>query len=201
MARILMIGVMLAVYQQWCGINVIFMYAADLFHAAGFGVSDIFLQLVVIGSTNVVFTFVGMKLVDSLGRKPLMLAGSIGLAVTYVLLGTAFYAQWTGIVVVCFALMACAFFAATLGPVVWVIIAELFPNRIRGIAVSIAVFSLWSANFILISTFPTLNEKLGPAATFWLYAGICLMGFVYIKCRVPETKGKTLEEIERKLVD
>jgi SP family sugar porter-like MFS transporter len=100
---------------------------------------------------------------------------------------------------VAFALLAIAFFAATLGPVAWVLISEIFPNSIRGIAMSLAVLSLWVANFILSFTFPILRDSLGPAGTFWTYAGICLAGIFYIRGKIPETKGKSLEEIEFEL--
>jgi len=199
MRRIMTVGIFLAVFQQWCGINVIFMYAADLFRAANYSVSDVFLQLVVIGMTNLVFTFVGMALVDSLGRKPLLVAGSIGLAITYTILALSYWYQMPGIVVVVSALASIAVFASTLGPVVWVIISELFPNRIRGVAVSAAVFSLWAANFVLIVSFPTLKARLGPSGTFAVYAAICICGAVLILLRVLETKAKSLEEIEHEL--
>ncbi len=201
MRRIMVIGVFLAVFQQWCGINVIFFYAADLFRAAGFSVADIFLQLVVIGTTNLVFTFLGMALVDSIGRKPLLVAGSIGLAITYTVIGLAYAYKISGMVVVVFALASAGVFAATLGPVVWVVISELFPNRIRGVAVSFCVFSLWTANFILIASFPTLKATLGPDGCFAVYAIVCLCGVVYILRHVPETKAKSLEEIEHELCD
>ena len=201
MKRIMAIGIFLAVFQQWCGINVIFVYAADLFKDAGYSVTDVFLQLVCIGTTNLVATFVGMALVDSLGRKPLLVAGSIGLAITYTLLGLAFLLKLPGILVVVFALASCGVFAATLGPVVWVVISELFPNRIRGVAVSMAVASLWAANFVLIVTFPTLDAKLGLDGCFGLYAAICVVGAACIWLWVPETKEKSLEEIEHELCD
>ncbi|NQU23099.1 MAG: sugar porter family MFS transporter [Candidatus Nealsonbacteria bacterium] len=201
MKRIMAIGVFLAVFQQWCGINVIFVYAADLFEAAGYSVTDIFLQLVVIGTTNLVCTFLGMALVDSLGRKPLLVAGSIGLAITYTCIGVAYYFDFSGLAVVVFAIASCGVFAATLGPVVWVVISELFPNRIRGVAVSFAVASLWAANFVLIVSFPRLKAALGPAGCFAVYAVVCLCGVVYIVCKVPETKSKSLEELEHELCD
>jgi len=201
MRWIVALGVFLAIYQQWCGINVIFIYAADLFKAAGYSVSDVFMQLVAIGMTNLVFTFVGMALVDSLGRKPLLVAGSIGLAFTYSMIGLAYIHQISGTVVVVFALASIAVFASTLGPVVWVVISEIFPNRIRGVAVSVAVFSLWVANFLLTVTFPTLNATLGPAGCFAVYGIVCLGGVLGIRRFVPETKAKSLEEIEHELCD
>ena len=200
MFSILMLGIFIAVFQQWCGINVIFNYAPDIFRDAGFTVSGIMFSLVVIGLTNMIFTFVGMAAIDKVGRKPMMMAGAIGLLIAHLLIGWCYYSGNTGWYVVAFALLAVAVFAATLGPVAWVLISEIFPNSIRGVAMSIAVLSLWVANFILSFTFPILRDTLGPAGTFWTYAGICLVGIFYIKSKIPETKGKSLEEIEADLV-
>lgn len=201
MKKILLIGLAIAIYQQWCGINVIFNYASDIFKAAGYEMQGILFNLVIIGLTNLTFTFVGMKLVDSLGRKPLMLAGSIGLGIAHVLIGSCYFFNISGLYVFVFALAAVACFAATLGPVAWVLLSELFPNRIRGIAMSLAVLSLWVANFVLSFTFPILKDAFGPTYTFWIYAVICALGVVFVKTFIPETKGKTLEEIELELVD
>jgi len=201
MFKIMMIGVVIAVYQQWCGINVIFNYASDIFKDAGYQVEGILFNLVIVGMTNLMFTFVGMKLIDSLGRRPLMLYGSVGMVIAHVMMGACYFFEITGIFVFIFALAAVACFAATLGPVAWVLISELFPNRIRGIAMSIAVLSLWVANFILSFTFPILKDALGPSYTFWIYALVCVAGVMFVKGFIPETKGKTLEEIELELVD
>ncbi|MFC1497136.1 sugar porter family MFS transporter [Verrucomicrobiota bacterium] len=197
--RIVIMGVIIAVFQQWCGINVIFTYASDIFRDAGYEVSGVMFNLVIIGLTNLTFTFVGMAAVDRLGRKLLMIIGSAGLLVTYVLLGFCFFAEIQGWYVFVLALTAIAFFAATLGPVAWILISEIFPNSVRGIAVSIAVLSLWAANFVLNQTFPMLKAALGPSYTFWIYAVICFLGILYIKKYIPETKGKSLEQIEKEL--
>lgn len=194
---IVLMGIIIAVYQQWCGINVIFNYAPDIFRDAGFTVSGIMFSLVIIGFTNMAFTFLGMALIDRLGRKPLMLIGSAGLAFSYIAVGLCYYIGATGWYVVAFALLAIAFFATTLGPVAWCFISEIFPNSVRGIAMATAVLSLWLANFILTYTFPTLLATLGASYTFWLYASINVIAFIYIKSKVPETKNKTLEEIEK----
>jgi len=130
-----------------------------------------------------------------------MLAGAAGLAVCYGLLGLGYRLHVTGIPMLALVLSAIAVYACTLAPVTWVLISEIFPNRIRGAAVSVAVSCLWIACFILTMTFPLLNAKLGAAKTFWLYAAICAAGFVFIRLRVPETKGKSLEQIERELID
>ena len=141
-----------------------------------------------------------MFTVDKWGRKKLMLFGSIGLAVTYLLLGSAFYFQLKGIAVLTLVVVAIAIYAMSLAPITWVILSEIFPNQIRGAAMALATFALWIACFILTYTFPLLNKSFGAAGTFWVYAGICIFGFVFILRKLPETKGKTLEAIEKELV-
>ncbi|MES2995263.1 MAG: sugar porter family MFS transporter [Verrucomicrobiota bacterium] len=201
MFKILMLGIGLAVFQQWCGINVIFNYAAEIFKSAGYSIDDTLSNIAWTGSVNLVFTIVAMLVVDKLGRRPLMLAGAAGLVVIYGLMGLCYYNGILGGPVLGLVLAAIGCYAATLAPVTWVVISEIFPNRIRGAAMSISVFFLWLACFILTYTFPLLNEKLGAAGTFWLYAAICVAGFLLVKFRLPETKGKSLEQIERELVD
>lgn len=199
LVKILFLGVVLAVYQQWCGINVILVYADEVFSAAGYKVSDILLNIVITGAVNVAFTFVAIATVDRIGRRILMLVGSAGLAVVYTLLGAFYHIHSQGLHMLILAVLAIACFAMSLGPVVWVVISEIFPNRIRGAAMSVAVSSLWIACFVLSYTFPLLNAALGPAKTFWIYAGICAAGFIFVQFRLPETKGKTLEQIEMDL--
>ena len=200
MGAVLTIGIILAVYQQWCGINVIFYYAEEIFSAAGYGVSDILFNIVITGTVNLIFTLVAIRLVDKLGRRPLMMAGSAGLALTFGLVGAGFALHSRGLHLLILVVLSMALYALSLAPVTWVLLSEIFPNRIRGAAMSVSTFSLWSACFILTYTFPHLNKGLGPAGTFWIYAGISVLGFVFIKTKVRETKGKTLEEIERELV-
>ena len=197
---VLIIGVVLAIYQQWCGINTVFNYAEEIFAAAGYGVSDTLFNIVITGSVNLVFTFVAMFTVDKWGRKKLMVFGSIGLALNYLLLGSAFFFQLKGVAVLALVVTAIAIFAMSLGPIVWVILSEIFPNRIRGAAMALATFSLWTACFVLTYTFPLLNKSLGAAGTFWVYSGVCLLGFIFIMIKLPETKGKSLEEIEKYLL-
>ncbi len=198
---ILSIGIFLAVFQQWCGINVIFNYAEEVFAQAGYGVSDILLNIVITGAVNLIFTFVAIYTVDRWGRRVLMLTGAGGLAFIYLLLGSGYFIGSQGIHMLILVVTAIACYAMSLAPVTWVIISEIFPNRIRGAAMSIAVFSLWTACFILTYSFPFLNRNLGAAGTFWIYAGICVIGFIFIKTKLPETKGKTLEEIEKELTE
>ncbi|MEJ7830520.1 MAG: sugar porter family MFS transporter, partial [Segetibacter sp.] len=187
------VGIVLAVFQQLCGINVVFNYTPKIFASIGASQDDQLLQTVFIGVVNLVFTFVAMGLVDRLGRKPLMLIGSGGLAIIYIIvvqmLGSgSVHVSW-------FLLSAIGVYAMSLAPVTWVLISEIFPNRVRSVATTIAVISLWAAYFILVFTFPILFDKLKDN-TFYIYAGICVLGFLFILFRVRETKGKTLEEME-----
>lgn len=201
MVKVLVLGVVLAVFQQWCGINVIFNYAEEIFRAAGYDISSVLKNIAWTGSVNLVFTFVALGTVDRLGRRPLMLFGSGGLAVIYLAMGLCYAKGVQGLPVLLLVLAAIGCYAMSLAPVTWVVISEIFPNRIRGAAISVAVTALWIACFILTYTFPILNTKLGSAGTFWLYAVICVAGFIYIFAKLPETKGKSLEQIEKELVD
>lgn len=201
MRKVLFLGVVLAVFQQWCGINVIFNYAEEIFRSAGYNISDVLKNIAWTGSVNLIFTFVALGVVDRGGRRVLMLIGSLGLAVIYLALGGCYYVGVKGLPLLLLVLAAIGCYGMSLAPVTWVLISEIFPNRIRGAAIAVAVSALWIACFILTFTFPMLNATLGPAGTFWTYAAICVVGFVFILRRVPETKGKTLEQIERELVD
>lgn len=196
MRKALLLGVGLAILQQWCGINVIFNYAEEVFSAAGYSVSDILFNIVVTGAVNLVFTFVAIGFVDRYGRRVLMLTGAAGLAISYTCLGALYYAHSRGVHMLVLVVIAIACYAMSLAPVTWVVISEIFPNRIRGAAMSVAITALWLASFILTYTFPLFNHALGAAWTFWIYAMVCVAGFVFIKARLPETKGKTLEQIE-----
>lgn len=198
--KVLIIGVVLAVFQQWCGINVIFNYAQEVFMSAGYGVSDVLLNIVITGITNVVFTVIALYFVDKWGRKVLLLSGAFGLMVIYALMGSAYYFHISGFLLLVIVVLAIACYAMTLAPVMWIVISEIYPNRIRGLAMSVATFALWSACFILTYTFPLLNNGLGAAGTFWLYGFICLLGGIFVLKNVPETKGKTLEELENELI-
>lgn len=195
--KILLIGVVIAVFQQWCGINVIFNYAQEIFASAGYSVSDTLFNIVITGSVNMIFTFAGMFLVDRIGRKTLMLLGAGGLAGIYALTGALYYFDQQGFPLLLMVVAAIACYAMSLAPVTWVVLSEIFPNRIRGKGMSVATFALWSACFVLTYTFPILNRTLMASGTFWLYGFICVLGFWFIYKKLPETKGKSLEEIER----
>lgn len=199
LSKIVGLGVFLAVFQQWCGINVIFNYAEEVFAAAGYDVSDIMLNIVITGAVNLIFTFVAIYTVDKLGRRFLMLFGAAGLAGIYAILGTGYALQSQGVHMLVLVVLAIGCYSMSLAPVVWVVIAEIFPNRIRGAAMSVAVLSLWVACTALTLTFPYLKNALGAHGTFWTYGVICVIGFVVVKLKLPETKGKSLEDIERDL--
>ena len=203
---VLGLGIFLAVFQQWCGINVIFNYASEIFTQAGFNMNDALTSIVATGVVNLVFVFVALYTVDRLGRKPLMLFGAAGLTAIYLAIGYCYHLKGAGSTVSPFlflalVLAAIGIYSMSLAPVVWVLISEIFPNRIRGTAMSVAVGFLWIACFLLTYTFPIFKTLLGVSVTFWIYAGVCTVGFVVILLRLPETKGKTLEQIEKELVD
>ncbi|TGV04166.1 sugar porter family MFS transporter [Flavivirga rizhaonensis] len=196
---VLTIGFVLAVFQQWCGINIIFNYAQEIFTSAGYSVGDMLFNIVITGSVNLIFTLVAMRTVDSWGRRKLMLFGALGLAIVYAILGGAYYFEFKGLPVLVLVIIAIGIYSMSLAPITWVVLSEIFPNRLRGIAMSLATLSLWVACFILTFTFPLLNEALGAYGTFWIYSGICVLGFLFILKKLPETKGKTLEEIEKEI--
>lgn len=201
MRRVIVLGVTLAVFQQWCGINVIFNYAEDIFRAAGYDISSMLQNIAWTGSVNLVFTLVALAFVDKVGRRPLLLLGGGGLAAVYCVIGIGYMGGVQGWPMLLLVLAAIALYAMSLAPVTWVVISEIFPNRVRGAAVSVAVTALWIACFLLTFSFPFLNGRLGAAGTFWLYSVICLAGFFYVFRRLPETKGKSLEDLEKELVD
>ncbi|MDH3649639.1 MAG: sugar porter family MFS transporter [Saprospiraceae bacterium] len=198
---LLLLGIGLAIFQQWCGINVIFNYAEEIFTNAGYSVDDMFFNIVITGTVNLIFTLVAMLTVDKWGRRKLMLLGSGGLFVIYIFVAFFYYYQMQGIHLLALVVSAIGVYAMSLAPVTWVIIAELFPNRIRGAAVSASVFALWLACLSLTYLYPLISEMLGGGAqgtalTFGLFAIICLVGFVMIRRKLPETGGKSLEELE-----
>jgi len=194
--RIVLIGAALAVLQQWTGINILFNYAADVYRSAGYGENDILFNIVITGTINLIFTVLAMAIVDRVGRRPMMLFGCIGIGVSHLLCGFAYHAGWRGSVVVLLTLSAIACYALTLAPVTWVLISEIFPNRVRSQAVSFAVSALWIASFALTYSFPVINRSIGSSGTFLGYGAICLAGALFVLYLVPETKGRSLEEIE-----
>ena len=193
---IIILGIVLAVFQQWCGINVIFNYAEEIFVSAGYSVSDMLFNVVITGAVNLILTVVAMQIVDRWGRRNMMLLGAGGLSLLYILLGFMYYIEMTGFLILVMVVLTIGLYALTLAPITWVILSEIFPNSIRGAAMAIATTSLWMACFVLTYTFPLLNKMLNISGTFWLYSVICISGFFFIFRKLPETKGKTLEEVE-----
>ena len=198
--RIVLIGIALAVLQQWTGINVLFNYASDVYRSAGYGANDILLNIVITGAINLIFTIFAILLVDRLGRRWLMLLGCIGIGVSHLLCALAYAEHWNGAAVLVLTLSAIACYALTLAPVTWVLIAEIFPNRVRSQAVSITVSALWLASFVLTYTFPLLNRAMGTGGIFRTYGAVCLVGWAIVFFFVPETKGRSLEDIEKLMV-
>jgi MFS family permease len=200
MRKILVLGVVLAVLQQWCGINCIFYYADKVFGAAGYEPGGVLQNVVVMGSVNFLFTLIAIAAVDRLGRKILMLIGNAGLAIFFALLAAACLADVQGLPVLALIVVGMACYCSTLAPITWVILSEIFPNRIRGAAMSVSVFALWLACFVAAQLFPIVSET-NLAGSYLGFSAICAFGFFYVLTRLPETKGKSLEQLERELVD
>ncbi|MDR3094273.1 MAG: sugar porter family MFS transporter [Bacteroidales bacterium] len=197
MLKILGLGFFLAMLQQWCGMNVTFYYAADIFKNAGYGINDVMFQIVVIGGIAMLSVVATILMIDRVGRKRLMLLGTAAMTLIYGIIGLLFHQEITGLPVVIFVLLNVLAYQLTLAPIVWVILSEIFPNRIRGAAMSLSALVLWVGNFSLTYSFPSIKESIGWANNFWLYGGICLVGFVILYFILPETKNKTLEQIEK----
>ena len=196
---IVVMGVVLAVFQQWCGINVIFNYAQEIFASAGFDINDTLKSIVATGLINLIFTLLALPLVDRIGRRRLMQYGAAGLTIIYLLIGMAYSFGIMGLPVLLLVLVAIAIYAVTLAPVTWVLLSEIFPNRVRGTAMATCTLALWVACFVLTYTFPLLNVALGAAGSFFLYGAICLAGWAFVQLKVPETKGVSLEVLEQQL--
>lgn len=200
-AVILSLGIFLAVFQQWSGINVIFFYGPDIFAKANLGVDTALFYTTLVGAMNIIFTILAMRVIDKMGRKKLMLIGAAGMLICYITIGYLFQIGRTDDwMLLTFIIITPAFFAFGLGPTVWVVLSEIFPNKIRGAAMSVATFALWVGCYTLTLTFPIFVEALSAAVTFWIYAIVCIIGFVVIYKTLPETKGVSLEKLEKMLV-
>ncbi len=203
MKIVLVIGIVLAVLQQVTGINVFLYFGTEIFKKMGSETNAALLQTVVVGAVNLTFTIVAIWMVDRLGRKPLMMIGSVGMGLSLLGMGLMAYVQKTDLWVLLFILGYIACFALSVGPVTWVILSEIFPTRIRGRAMAIATVCLWVANYVVSQTFPMMEEnnwlleKFHHAFPFWLYGIFCVVLVIFVWRFVPETKGKTLEEIEK----
>ena len=192
-AAALLLGIFIAVFQQWCGTNVIFNYAQEIFQQAGYEIGDVLFNIVVTGIANLVFTFVALHTVDKLGRKPLMLLGACGLCLIYAILGTCYYLHVTGVGMIVLVVLAIGCYAMTLGPCTWVLISEIFPDKVRSVGVSTCTFALWIGSSTLTYTFPFLNRLLGSYGTFWIYAAVCAVGFIVFSTKLKETRGTSLK--------
>ncbi len=194
----LIIGVLLSIFSQVTGINVIMYYAPEIFKATGDGSSSALMQTIWVGGINVLMTVIAIKYVDTLGRRKLLLIGSMGMAVCLAFIGWAFYAGLSaGYFILIGILLYISFFAISLGPLTFVVVAEIFPTHVRGKAMSVAIFFLWLSVYIVSQTFPMLLEGIGTAWTFWIYMVTSILAFVFIWRFIPETKEKTLEEIQQ----
>ena len=199
-SRILLLGLVIAVFQQWCGTNVIFNYAQEIFVGAGFDVDGMFINIVITGIANVVFTIVALYTIEKWGRRTLILLGAGGLGLIYLILGTCYFFEVKGFVMVALVVAAISTYAMTLAPVTWTLLAEIFPNRVRGIAMATCTFALWVGCCTLTFSFPSMNAALGSSGSFWIYSAICCCAFVFLWRRCPETKGKSLLQLEKELV-
>ncbi len=197
--HIVIIGIAVAFFSQADGQNSLFSYASEIFKQAGMAEDAAFLQSVITGLINFIFTFVAIVFIDKTGRRKLLLYGSFLLMMDALALAYCFYVGAPGYFMLFFVLGFIAIYAATLGPVTWVILSEIFPNRIRSSSMGLATLVLWIANFITTASFPVLKSYFGLHITFVIHAVICLCYFLFIKARIPETKGKSLEEIEQYL--
>jgi SP family arabinose:H+ symporter-like MFS transporter len=195
----LLIAVVLMACSQFCGINAIMYYSTKIFSAAGGGQNAAFASSVWVGLINFAFTFVAIGFVDKAGRRPLLLIGTAVQVVALALVGWMFHAQMPGIGLLVCVILFIAAFAMGMGPVGWLFCSEIFPNKLRGRAMSVAALTVWVSCYLVAQTFPMLNDSptFGPAKTFWAYAAVSLFSFLFVLMRVPETKGRTLEEIEK----
>ncbi|MFH1069283.1 MAG: sugar porter family MFS transporter [Candidatus Glassbacteria bacterium] len=203
--RLLLVGIALAVLQQVTGINVIIYYSSEIFKKMGAATDTALLQTVTVGVVNLSFTIVAIWTVDYLGRRPLMLVGAAGMGIALIWFGCNLYQGYLGNWNLFWVLFYIASFASSMGPVAWVVLAEIFPNRVRGRAMAVATISLWAANLVVSQTFPMLNDNPWLVATFhrafpfWVYAALCAVTVVFVLFCIPETKGRSLEQIERML--
>lgn len=198
--KVLLLGLVIAVFQQWCGTNVIFNYAQEIFTGAGYDVDGMFIDIVITGIANVVFTFVALYTIEKWGRRTLILIGAGGLGLIYLTLGTCYFFEVKGVMMVVLVVAAISTYAMTLGPVTWTLLAEIFPHRVRGVAMATCTFVLWVGCCTLTFSFPSMNAALGSSGTFWIYSGICICAFVFLFRNCPETKGKSLEALEKELI-
>jgi SP family xylose:H+ symportor-like MFS transporter len=200
---VIVIGVLLSVFQQFVGINVVLYYAPEIFKSMGSGTDIALLQTIIVGAVNLLFTVLAIMTVDKFGRKPLMIIGAAGMAISMFALGTTFFMESVGMGALVFMLIYVASFAMSWGPVCWVLLSEIFPNKIRGRALAVAVAAQWISNYLVSWTFPMMDkntyllEKFNHGFAYWIYGVMGVLAMVLVWKFVPETKGKTLEEMEK----
>ena len=199
--RLAFIGIGLAVLQQWSGINILFNYAEEVYRSAGYGVNDILFNIVITGAINLVFTMLAMLFVDRIGRRFLMLLGCASVGIVHLALAIVYHLHLRGLPILILTLCAIGCYAMTLAPVTWVLVTEIFPNRLRARGVSLAVSALWASSFLLTFSFPALTHAFGQSGAFIVYGVTCLVGWLCVRGVVPETKGRSLEQIEDQIGD
>jgi SP family xylose:H+ symportor-like MFS transporter len=201
-ALLIFIGIMLSVFQQFVGINVVLYYGPEIFRNVGFDTNASLFQTIIVGAVNLIFTVVAIVTVDRFGRKPLQIIGAVVMAVAMIALGATFALQLKGIAALLCMLLYIAGFAVSWGPVTWVLLSEIFPNQIRGKAMAVAVAAQWIANFIVSATFPILNDNRLVAGfhhgfAYWIYGVMSVLAAIFMWKIVPETKGRSLEQMEK----
>ncbi|WP_406685159.1 D-xylose transporter XylE [Seonamhaeicola sp. MEBiC1930] len=200
---VLVIGILLSIFQQFVGINVVLYYAPEIFKTISSGTDSALLMTIIVGIVNFLFTIIAIRTVDKYGRKPLMIIGAIGMAIAMFSLGFVFYAEASGYAALGAMMLYVASFAMSWGPVTWVLLSEIFPNKIRGKALAIAVAAQWISNYLVSLTFPMMNdnsyltEQFNHGFAYWIYGIMSVLATLFIFKFVPETKGKTLEEMEK----
>jgi SP family arabinose:H+ symporter-like MFS transporter len=201
MRPVLWIGILLAIFQQATGINAIMYYAPLIFKNLGNSNDSALIQTAIIGGVLFVFTLVAVRWIDRWGRRPLMIWGTVGMVVSLTMVTIAYFMNMLqGYFILFFILVFMASFAASIGPVTWVMISEIFPNRIRSEAMSVAIVALWIANFIVTLIFPVILNRLGGGVAFLVFDVMSVLLLLFVIFKLPETKGKSLEELEEMFV-
>ncbi|MFV0328689.1 MAG: D-xylose transporter XylE [Dysgonomonas sp.] len=200
---IIITGVLLSAFQQFVGINVVLYYAPEIFKSMGSGTDSALLQTIIVGIINLSFTVLAIMTVDKFGRKPLLITGALVMAISMIGLGTSFSQGLPGGLKLVFMLTYTAGFAMSWGPVCWVMLSEIFPNSVRSSVMSIAVAAQWVSNFLISWTFPimdkndTLVSMFNHGFAYWVYGALAIIAALFVWKRLPETKGKTLEDMEK----
>ncbi|MGB3776683.1 MAG: sugar porter family MFS transporter, partial [Leeuwenhoekiella sp.] len=199
---VIVVGILLSVFQQFVGINVVLYYAPEIFKSMGAQTDSALLQTIIVGAVNLIFTVIAILTVDRFGRKPLMIIGALGMALSMFALGAVFFAETVGVTALICMLLYTASFALSWGPVTWVLLSEIFPNKIRGKAMAVAVAAQWISNYLVSWSFPIMDknsylvEQFNHGFAYWVYGVMSLGAIILVWRFVPETNGKTLEEMD-----